>query len=145
MTSYETINNNNYYYDPSWITQLLIQELNENDPVTTELITNYLNTLSHDNQELILNNINYSNVDISTAPPSYPTSPSSPASPTSIIDYDSDPEMPPLIDDNNNDEDLYDSISDSDSTQLNYPQDNVLSDHPIMGSSLHPKQNAYIP
>ena len=145
MTSYETINNNNYYYDPSWITQLLIQELNENDPVTTELITNYLNTLSHDNQELILNNTNYSNVDISTAPPSYPTSPSSPASPTSIIDYDSDPEMPPLIDDNNNDEDLYDSISDSDSTQLNYPQDNVLSDHPIMGSNLHSKQNAYIP
>ena len=40
-----TINNQNINIS-SWITQLLIQELNENNPVTTEIILNYLNNIN---------------------------------------------------------------------------------------------------
>lgn len=77
------VNNNSYDDLSSWITYLLIQELNDNNPVTTEIITNYINNIS----------------------PSY--SNNSPSSPTTIIVdhdddhdlYDSDDSMPPLIDD----------------------------------------------
>jgi len=40
-----TINNQNINIS-SWITQLLIQELNENNPVTTEIILNYFNNIN---------------------------------------------------------------------------------------------------
>ena len=41
------VNNNTYYDDlSSWISYLLIQELNDNNPVTTEIITNYINNIS---------------------------------------------------------------------------------------------------
>jgi hypothetical protein len=41
------VNNNTYYDDlSSWISYLLIQELNDNTPVTTEIITNYINNIS---------------------------------------------------------------------------------------------------
>lgn len=70
-----------------WITQLLILELNDNNPVTTELIYNYINNHSH-------NTPSYTN-----NPPSSPT--------TIIVDHDNDlylyesdsDSMPPLIDD----------------------------------------------
>ena len=41
--NYTPIVNNNYTDLSSWITHLLIQELNDNDPVTTEIITNFIN------------------------------------------------------------------------------------------------------
>ena len=92
----------------SWITYLLIQELNENNPVTTELITNFLNNnntpndtpnntpnntpndtpndtpntfstiLNHDDQDLY--DTDYSSDDDYNSPNGY-------NSPTSIIDF----------------------------------------------------------
>ena len=77
-----------------WIIQLLILELNDNNPVTTELIYNYINNYSYNSPSYINN------------PSSYINNPSS--SPTTIIfDHDDDQylyesdsdSMPPLIDD----------------------------------------------
>ena len=84
------VNNNTYYDDlSSWISYLLTQELNDNTPVTTEIITNYINNISPNDyysplSTTILNHDDQDLYDSDSMP--------------SLIDDDSD-SMPSLIDD----------------------------------------------
>ena len=92
----------------STIMNLLLLELNDNNPQTTALIQQYFNTLPpNEIPTSISNYIDNSYIDENLNPSSFNINIEYDSS------YDTDLEMPPLIDDN--DEDLYNSDPDSDS------------------------------
>jgi hypothetical protein len=133
-------NSNNYYDFPVnlsstnpqllsvFITELLQQELNTNNPITTQIINDYIDSTSPDAplsnstpSNTILSNSTPSNTILSNSTPSNTILSNSTSSSEIYNDselYDLDSDMPPLIGDH---DELFDYDSDSDNDTVVAP------------------------
>ena len=125
-------NSNNYYDFPvnnsatnpqllsMFITELLQQELNTNNPITTQIINDYINNSNTTSSNTTSSNTIHSNTTPSNTTPSNTTSSSEIHNDSELYDLSSDSysDMPPLIGD---DDDLFDSDYDSDNDTVVAP------------------------